>query len=621
MDSSFLGEIYDKVTEEKTDSHFSIEDLPVSRDRYIDLTLINQGGMKEIYSAQDLYTDRTVALAILPNSVTDHDKEQSFIREARLNAYLQHPAINRVYDIGCLEDGRPFFATKLLKGVDLGQTLNDPESSLTIDDLLDIFLKICEAVTYAHSHGVIHRDIKPENILIDEYNEVTLCDWGIAEICTNKDVGGDSIFDKDLDAIVKLKLPQSDGLLCGSPGYISPERYLNPNHAFPSMDIYSLGALLYRILTGDSPKDPGQNDFPVEIATSLPASLVAICQKALYADVEGRYESVDAMIKDIRRYRHGFATEAEKPSSWRLLKLLYLRNKLLFHAVAIIFLILAFSFKRITESRDRALVEKAKAEEAEEEISVLYSDLQEKERQNSLQYSRLRYEWALNKINNGLYAKGIRELEEALQLNPQNHQALRVKGLLRLASFDLSGAGNILKLVPGSEKELNFLNTVSGLSKKSIMKIIEFCDKHTSRSIYRYSLISGMSQDLDFGTKSELYRKYIFYVNKLKKIQVNAFVKELSLELSSMTPFSLGKLHLIHPEKLTLKASLIKDLETLAHCVKLREVDLSNVIKIDFKKSNLTRLKLQKLILSNRHKQAFITWQAGRKVSFEVVYR
>ena len=194
-----LNESYKDIYNDIT-NHIStliLDDFLTTEDRYQESKIVDQGGMKKIIKTTDSLTSRSVAKALLID-YEDEDKVERFLKEARLTAALEHPNIIPVYDIGFDEKEGPYFIMKLVGGRNFATILkslsskNSAESpasseSFSLQDLMDIFLKICDAVAYAHSKGIVHLDLKPENIQIGEYGEVLVCDWGLAKILDEPD--------------------------------------------------------------------------------------------------------------------------------------------------------------------------------------------------------------------------------------------------------------------------------------------------------------------------------------------------------------------------------------------------------------------------------------------------
>lgn len=316
--SNFLKSQY-KAVKEKISAEKQVKDLP----RYTQKTLIGGGAQKQVFQVFDSNCSREVAMAVLRGD--SEEENAQFLREARITALLQHPNIMPIYETGKDEKEQPYFTMKLGRGETL-QMLLSSITKMSQQDLLNLFLKVCEAVTYAHSKGILHRDLKPENIYIGQFGEVLLCDWGLASIvyedCDERILDDQEL--KDLNLKVSLK-----GIIKGTPGFIAPEILKKADYSFQS-DIYALGAVLCSLLTG---KEPEQDSEIVKLLNGteqkISDSLKAICLKALNANKRERYQSVENLVMDIRTYLNGFAPKAEEASTLTQLKLLYKRNQTL----------------------------------------------------------------------------------------------------------------------------------------------------------------------------------------------------------------------------------------------------------------------------------------------------
>ena len=271
--------------------------------RYEVKRLLGSGGMAEVFLAYDLILDRQVAVKMLAyNFKNDRESLRRFTREATSTTELMHPNIVNIYDVG--EAHVPYIVMEYIGGTDLKEYINrhHPIAHQTVVSIMD---KILSAISYAHSQGVIHRDIKPYNILIDEKGTVKITDFGIAL------------------ALSQNSLTQTNSLL-GSVHYISPEQARGAI-ATKASDIYSLGILLYELLTGTVPfKGESavsialkhfQNDFPSvrDQQPSIPQALENVILKATAKDPNHRYSSVEAMREDLqtvldptRRYEEKF---------------------------------------------------------------------------------------------------------------------------------------------------------------------------------------------------------------------------------------------------------------------------------------------------------------------------
>lgn len=370
----FLNGIYDdSITE---GSHSLCDELDEITERYELISSLATGGMKEILVCEDKSTGRHVAKAVLKDKKKESAIED-FLREARVTASLQHPNIIPVYDIGKDEKGLPFFTMKLIEGQNLAEYYTEKERDL--NELLDIFLKVCDAVAFSHAHGVIHLDLKPENIQVSQYGEVLLCDWGLARIL------GSKIKNEKFESYMLNEEYRDnktlDGFIKGSPGYMAPEQVnKDQGDKDEKTDIYALGGLLYYILTGKTTVDSGDLesklkrilDGNIPTPTSLkpvPYSLEVVCMKALATKKEERYQNASEMIKDIRSYLNGFAPTSENPGFAKQSALFYKRNKKACHTALVFMIILFGSGIFYTLLLQKANIEKSKLNnELEEKV-------------------------------------------------------------------------------------------------------------------------------------------------------------------------------------------------------------------------------------------------------------
>jgi len=230
---------------------------------------IGRGGLGIVYAARDRDLDRRVALKILEVPVEG---------EAQVIARLEHPAIVPIYETGTLTDGRSFYAMKLVTGARLDHYVH---SEHKLGERLRIIRRVGEALAYAHSKAVIHRDLKPQNVMVGEFGEVYVMDWGVETVA-------------------------------GTPGFRAPESTLDSQS-----DIYSLGTLLEFL-----------------VPASMSAAVAAIAAKASHQDPRQRYVSVSAFLEDIDRFEQGLAVEAWSEPIWHRLQRFASRNAVLLWLLA-----------------------------------------------------------------------------------------------------------------------------------------------------------------------------------------------------------------------------------------------------------------------------------------------
>lgn len=318
--------------------------------RYGEMEYLDKGGMKMIYSSEDYKTARKVAIAKLKSSSKPQNFEK-FIKEARITAALEHPNIMPVYDLDVDEKGEPFFAMKYIKGYNLDDFFKKEQPGLM--NLMQIYLKICDAIAYAHSKKIVHLDLKPANIQMGEFGEVLVCDWGLAKILGTKDETLDYL-DPDI-----YNDGTMDGIVKGSLGYLAPEQVSNDHgEKDETTDIYALGGILYFMLTGKAPVSGGDTKIslantiagnikrPSEVC-SVPEGLEAVCFKALSLKQSERYSEVKELKSEIEKWLQGFATSAENAGFSKALYLLLKRHKTVSFLIGLTIVITSLLFLKI----------------------------------------------------------------------------------------------------------------------------------------------------------------------------------------------------------------------------------------------------------------------------------
>jgi hypothetical protein len=230
---------------------------PPTPARYLLGEPIARGGMGEVFRATDTTLGREVAVKVLGNKYAPGSTTaRRFLDEARITGQLQHPGIPPVHDLGTLPDGRPFLAMKLIKGDTLADLLNGGRANT-----LAVFEGICQAVGYAHAHGVIHRDLKPANVMVGAFGEVQVMDWGLAKVLASRDRHGaverdpDATADSDPTEIKSLRNAETQaGALLGTPAFMAPEQAIGAvDQIDRRTDVFGLGGILCSLLTGKPP--------------------------------------------------------------------------------------------------------------------------------------------------------------------------------------------------------------------------------------------------------------------------------------------------------------------------------------------------------------------------------
>jgi len=261
--------------------------------------VLGEGGMGVVYLAERDDLGHQVAIKVLRDAWLSPARRERFAVEQRTLAQLNHPLIARLYDADTLADGTPYFAMEYVDGEPLTDFCRRHATS--IPRRLELFRAVGEAVLHAHRHAVIHRDLKPSNILVKEDGSVKLLDFGIAKHLEGVDARADRT---------------RTGLRLMTPAYAAPEQVRGEGVGMHS-DVYSLGVILYELLTGELPHDPGKeppadilrpsvearrrNAAP-ETSRASWADLDVLCLTAMHADVERRYPSVEALIRDIDHF-------------------------------------------------------------------------------------------------------------------------------------------------------------------------------------------------------------------------------------------------------------------------------------------------------------------------------
>ena len=349
-----------------------------------------RGGMGRILIALDKAVGREVALKeLLPGgsgsgspftpASNTRDAVERFLREARVTGKLEHPNIVPVYEIGQRDDGSLFYTMKFVRGKSMAHELksiagdgelNGKQKLQTRIRLLGAFQDVCNAVAYAHSRGVIHRDLKPANIMLGDFGETLVLDWGLARHTDAPEENNSSSAMPDTtEGSGDLTM---DGAVMGTPAYMAPEQARGETDEVDRLsDVYALGAILYEILTGCPPYEGGSGSSVVnkvingapkpvrEVCADAPPELVALCEHAMARDKSKRIKEAKSLADETEAYRDGRALSVYRYTSGEMLRRFASRNRAVITAVALalvgLFVLGTLAFVGVASERDRAV--------------------------------------------------------------------------------------------------------------------------------------------------------------------------------------------------------------------------------------------------------------------------
>jgi tRNA A-37 threonylcarbamoyl transferase component Bud32 len=276
--------------------------------------LIGRGGMGDVVLARDKSIGRHVAIKQLRMEKPTDEAVARFLREARIQARLEHPSIVPVHHLGTDDQGLPYFSMKKLTGKTL-QELLASEAPPPRQRILRMFADVCLAVEFAHSRGVVHRDLKPANVMIGDFGEVYVLDWGLARVIDEREADSSSSLAIGADVSSVGGMAQA-GAMLGTPGWMAPEQIENASQVGTSADVYALGAILFEILAGETVHPRGQGALTSTLVgvTEGPAQrrpdrniapeLDAMCTGALATKAAQR-PSVKELVERLQGYLDG----------------------------------------------------------------------------------------------------------------------------------------------------------------------------------------------------------------------------------------------------------------------------------------------------------------------------
>ena len=455
-------------------------------DRYTIVDEAGRGGIGRVMRAKDHNLDREIAIKELlhPGATA----EARFLREAKITARLQHPGIVPIYETGRWPNGDPYYAMKMVAGKSLKQLINEAE---TLEDRLALIpnvLNVADTIAYAHSQGIIHRDLKPSNVIVGDFGETIVIDWGLA-----RDVDDDHEPDANdnteaTDSTVSPYRIAPDpkltatGAVIGTPSYMAPEQATGAPIT-KAADIYALGGILFHVVFQ---RPPHQGEDSAEIvanlidgkspefdsSTSISKDLSSVIAKAVAPQTTNRYQSITALSEDLRRYLAGQRVSAHAYTISERFRLFRSRNRVLVFTSAIaslvMFLLAATSIWRIVDERNQAKKARYRAEIAKEETSSALRTLQS-ERDKLL----------LERVTNLLTSDPTAAIQRLLRYEGKETakaQAYAEKAIASGVAFAeiRSGARQIF--------DLSYLenNTVATVGNNGVLEVVEVDTERTS---------------------------------------------------------------------------------------------------------------------------------------------
>jgi len=390
--------------------------------------IIGEGGVGRVYLAYDKIIGRQVAVKEILDYSPDKNKKiiNSFIHEAKITGKLEHPGIIPIYKIGNCPPNGPYYVMKYIKGITMEDQLrsysgnsNDGSNFKQRIKLLDSLIDVCEALAYAHSKGVIHRDIKPSNIISGKFGETIILDWGLAQVINDDD---NTQFYKQAQKHQQCTLSDLKSTnTVGTPRYMAPEQLAG--HASKTSDVYSLGIILFRIITGKLPYNGTIDDIekhlsnnkptpsPFQFSSTAPAELVAICEKAIKKSSVHRFADANELLNQLNDYRSGRMINIYNYSKKELIHRFFRRNKLL---VSMLSLLLVTAITGAAFSLHYAYKMNTAKKEAEQALVVITTFVERAQKQAHSIAS------TIQSSSNILYADLKQAANEISQLNQSN---------------------------------------------------------------------------------------------------------------------------------------------------------------------------------------------------------
>lgn len=563
---------------------------PTQTERYERVRQLAKGGMGEVHLAFDHQLQRHVALKVMaPEVSASPELSARFSQEAIVLGRLDHPHIVPIHDLGTDAQGQNYYAMKFVRGTTLKEVLTGLRKgqSKIIDRyplarLLEIFQKICDAVGNAHSKSIIHRDLKPANIMIGEFGEVMVMDWGIAKILNQPETTSANL-------PVGAGGGTQYGTVMGTPSFMAPEQAEGRLDAINERtDIYSLGAILYNILTLRPPiTGEGTNAELMERVKAgkitpptvfnadtgnaavllhcpdrqIPEAVSAVAMQALAREPARRYADVSELQRDIAAYAAGYAPVAEHAGAFRQFRLTLRRNATLAAATSIIaLLIIAFGVHAHWKNREQA-----------ETVA------------NFRQAAPASYQAAGQFISHGRFKDALANAKLATELDPSTpehwHRLARVQLALQKPADTLQALKRAEKIGGANKfstqvgKFCEHLTREHGAGKLPLHGMIEVCHWQHRR---------GMNMDVHFTLfmiEMEKTNAWQTARAEVKRLGLSGRLKQdahgyLDLNFAGTKTSNLKPFARLPINRLNLRQTQVEDLSALAR-MPLRELHLS----------------------------------------------
>ncbi|MCC6153096.1 MAG: protein kinase, partial [Candidatus Hydrogenedentes bacterium] len=475
----------------------TIEAVDETPGRYTNQSEYARGGIGRVLLVQDQHLGREIAMKeLLP--FTEYADESMrlekspvrqsmdlvvrFLQEARVTGQLEHPSIVPVYELGRRRDGTLYYTMKLVRGRTLGAAIREAKTLPERLALLSHIVDLCQAIAYSHSRRVIHRDIKPSNVMVGRFGETVVLDWGLAKVQGKKDEAAAQIE----ETLKTLRLPPAAkghqthaGQVLGTPTYMPPEQAAGQiDRIDERSDIYSLGAVLYTLLTGKYPYD-GENASEIlnrvlvgppkpvlEVEPNAPPELAAICERAMQREADKRYKEAKDLADDVVRFQTGALVIAHTYKFKDHLKRFVQRHKPALATAALFTVALAvfavYSYIRVTHERNDAIA----ARDSEAEQRKLATEARDAETEQRKKAERLLYASQIGLAQSQIDAKRFDLAKDALDAAPKEFHGWEWSYLESLCNEDswtfAPGEGELYSLAVSGDRAIIAVGGNSG---------------------------------------------------------------------------------------------------------------------------------------------------------------